>query len=59
MHKALSRQVRRALKLADDAQVGSFISSVELLAKLGTIPEEVASKLLGLTELLAGIDATY
>ena len=59
MHKALSRQVRRALKLADDAQVGSFISSVEHLAKLGTIPEEVASKLLGLTELLAGIDATY
>ena len=59
MHKALSRQVRRALNLADDVQVGEFLRTLEQLAGTAAIPEVIASRLAGFANLLAGIDTTY
>ncbi len=59
MHKALSRQVRRALKLADETQVDEFVAAIRQLAKSGSLPDQVSSQLAGLGELLSGINTTY
>ncbi|MBK6401794.1 MAG: response regulator [Rhodocyclaceae bacterium] len=59
MHKALSRQLRRAMRLADDAELGEFLDGIARLTESGTLPADVAARLTGLSALLTGIDATY
>lgn len=58
MHKALTRQLRRALGLDDEAGVAAFLAGTERLAQDGAA-SGVAQGLAGLGELLRRVDATY
>jgi hypothetical protein len=59
MHKALSRQLRRALGIEDESQATAFLADLAELTKDGQVPPHLAKGMAGLKDLVERVDATY
>ena len=59
MHKALSRQLRRALGIDDESQATAFLAGLAELAKDGHVPPDLARGVAGLKDFVERVDVTY
>jgi nitrogen fixation negative regulator NifL len=59
MHKALSRQLRRALGIDDESQTAAFLAGLAELAEDGQVPPRLAKGMTGLKEFIERVDTTY